>query len=190
MLEQLFGSVTRVKLFRLFFSNPDQPYFVRELTRKINQRINSVRQELNNLEEMGIVETRESKRKKYYTLKKDFPLYPELKSLMLKAQVMLEKNFTRAISQLGKISFLVLTGQFVGRKDIATDLLLVGQVNRQKLSRLMKKFQEYFDHDINYTIMTVKEFEYRRQLTDRFLFQVLENKKIVVVDKLRKSKKP
>ena len=188
MLEQLFGSVTRVKLLRLFYANPEQPYFVRELTRKIQQRINSVRQELKNLEHIGIVEQADNNRKKYYSLRKDFPLYHELKLMMLKAQILLEHDFARAIKEIGQVKYLALTGQFIGHKDIATDLLIIGKVNRPKLNRLLRKFQNYFDHDINYTLMTMKEYEYRRQLTDRFLFNVLENKKIVVIDNLPKPK--
>ncbi len=188
MLEQLFGSITRVKLLRLFYSNPDQSYFVRELTRKIDQRINSVRQELKNLEALGIVEQVEKNRKKYYTLVKNFPLYHELKSLILKAQLLVEKDFAQSISQMGQIKYLVLTGQFIGRDDAPTDMLVVGKVNRLKLKRLLHKFQQYFDQDINYTVLSSKEFEYRRQLTDRFLYNILENKKIVVIDKLPKKK--
>ncbi|MBU0707095.1 winged helix-turn-helix domain-containing protein [Patescibacteria group bacterium] len=189
MLEQLFGSATRVKLLRLFFSNPDQPYFVRELTRKLDQRINSIRQELKNLEQIGIVEQVDKNRKKYYTLRKDFPLYSELKSLMLKAQLMLEKDFVTSIEKIGQVRYLALTGIFMGRKEATTDMLVVGKVNRLKLKRLLHKFQEYFDKDINYTVMTTKEFEFRRELTDRFLYDVLENKKVVVIDKLPKPKK-
>ncbi len=188
MLEQLFGSATRVKLLRLFYANPEQSYFVRELTRKIRQRINGVRQELKNLENIGIVEQVDRNNKKYYTLRKDFPLFHELKLLMIKAQILLENDFARAVKDIGQVKYLALTGQFIGRKDIATDLLLIGKVNRVKFNRLLKKFQEYFDHDINYTLMTMKEYEYRRQLTDRFLFNVLENKKIIVVDHLPKPK--
>ena len=107
---------------------------------------------------------------------------------MIKAQILLENDFARAVKDIGQVKYLALTGQFIGRKDIATDLLLIGKVNRVKFNRLLKKFQEYFDHDINYTLMTMKEYEYRRQLTDRFLFNVLENKKIIVVDHLPKPK--
>ncbi len=189
MLEQLFGSTTRVKLLRLFFSNTEQSYFVRELTRKIGQRINSVRQELKNLEEIGIVQQVDKNRKKYYTLIKSFPLFNELKSLILKAQLLLEKDFAQAIDRIGQVRYLALTGQFVGQTDITTDILIVGKVNRLKLRKLLHKFQEYYEHDINYTVMSSKEFEYRRQLTDRFLYGILENKKIVIIDKLPKLKK-
>ncbi|MDP3964197.1 MAG: winged helix-turn-helix domain-containing protein [bacterium] len=190
MLEQLFGSTTRVKLLRLFFANPEREYFVRELTRRIDQRINSVRQELKNLEEAGIVAQLQRERKKYYRLRLDFPLFSELRTLMLKAQLLYERDLAKTIASIGQIKYLVLTGQFLGVKDLPTDMLIIGNVNRSKLHRLLKKFQEFFEYDINYTVMSVREFEFRNQLTDRFIFDIMENdKKVVVIDKLTKPKK-
>ena len=57
MLEQLFGSKTRVRILRLFLNNPSQPYYLRELTRKLKSQLNSVRREINNLGKMGIIKS-------------------------------------------------------------------------------------------------------------------------------------
>ena len=57
MIEQLFGSKTRVKLLYLFFGNPNRPFYVREITRKVDEQINSVRRELSNLLSIGIIST-------------------------------------------------------------------------------------------------------------------------------------
>jgi len=56
MLEQLFGSKTRVMLLRLFLNNPEKFYFVRELTRSLETHLNSIRRELSNLESIGIID--------------------------------------------------------------------------------------------------------------------------------------
>ena len=55
MIDALFGSKTRVKLLHLFLNNPGQPFYVREITRKIDEQINSVRRELSNMLEVGII---------------------------------------------------------------------------------------------------------------------------------------
>ncbi len=54
-LEQLFGSRTRVKLLKLFLNSPEKMFFVREIARAINSQINSVRRELLNLKDLGII---------------------------------------------------------------------------------------------------------------------------------------
>jgi len=56
MLEHLFGSKTRVMLLRLFLNNPEKFYFVRELTRNLDSHLNSIRRELSNLQQIGIID--------------------------------------------------------------------------------------------------------------------------------------
>lgn len=185
MLEQLFSSRTRVKLLRLFLVNEEQSYFIREIGRKIKEHINSTRRELNNLEKFGLVKSYGERRKKYYIVNKDFLLYPELKSLIFKAQVIMEKNFIKRVQKMGGIKLMVLTGFFCGFDDTLTDVLIVGSVNRRKIKRLFCDFQMNFDRNIHYTVMSKKEFDYRNNLTDRFLYHILENKKIVLIDKLK-----
>ncbi|MDD5039958.1 MAG: winged helix-turn-helix domain-containing protein [Patescibacteria group bacterium] len=184
MLEQIFGSRTRVKLLRIFLTNPETDYFVRELTRKIRERINSVRRELDNLEEIGLITTHEGKLRKYYRVDQNFILFPELRSLILKSQMTVERNLGKRIQQVGQVSYLALTGIFTGVSDTPTDILIVGKVNRLKLKRLVSNFQKDLDKKIRYTVMTRQEFEYRNDLTDKFLYTILENKKIVITDKI------
>lgn len=193
MLEQLFGSQTRVKLLFLFLGNPEKAFFVREITRKISSQINSVRREIERLADLGIIKIVEgpeeesgkgkAKIKKYYQIDAEFILYPEIKALFLKSQLLLERNFITKLKNFGTVKLLLLTGQFLGQSDSNSDLLLVGSVNKKKFSQLMNQFEKQLGHEINYTLMNYPEYKYRRDVTDRFLYSILDNKKIVVIDK-------
>lgn len=183
MLEHLFGSRTRAKLLRLLLTNPGQSFFVREVCRKLGEHMNSVRRELINLAKLDIVKEVKADRKKYYQANTDFVLYPELQSLLSKAHIMLQRDLLENIRKAGTVKLLVLTGFFTGMPDTLTDMLIVGKVNRRKFRRMLGVFQTHFDQPIRYTIMTSHEFEYRNDLTDRFLYHILENKKIVIVDR-------
>ncbi|NIP33165.1 hypothetical protein GWN26_14955 [Candidatus Saccharibacteria bacterium] len=194
MLEQLFGSNTRARLLNLFLRNPDKPFFVRELTRRIKAQINSVRRELKNLEDMGLLvsytddkEGGKKKAKKFYKVDTDFVLYQELRALILKSQLLLQRDLKRKINDAGSVSYLALTGSFLGREDMPIDLFVIGRINSDKLSRLIKRFEKSLGTEINYSVMTVKEFNYRRQITDKFLFSILESPKIVLMDKIDAS---
>lgn len=216
-LEQIFGSGTRVKLLKLFLNDPDKAYFVREISRIINAQINSVRRELLNLKNLGIigeVEGPENKEyivpvkekgrgiafpklkrissvdaaKKFFQANKLFVLFPELKALILKADFLLEKNLAREIGKIGTVDYLALTGDFVGLSNAPVDLILVGKFNKKKLSALINDFEKDFGRAIDYTVMTRQEFNYRKDITDRFLYNILENKKIVMVNELDKSR--
>ncbi|MEK7537514.1 MAG: hypothetical protein AAB619_00885, partial [Patescibacteria group bacterium] len=105
------------------------------------------------------------------------------KALLFKAEVLEERALLAAIEDSGRIFLLVLTGFFVGQEGAATDILIIGSVNRLKLERLMRTFQERFDREIHYTVMTKQEFEYRHSLTDRFLYAILSGPIITVIDK-------
>jgi len=77
-----------------------------------------------------------------------------------------------------------LTGIFVGIEGFVTDLLLVGAVNRKKLAKIVREFEKELNHSINYTVMSSPEYKYRQDITDRFLYDILEGRKIVIIDKL------
>ncbi len=140
MLERLFGSKTRVLLLRLFLNNPDDYFFVRELSRRLGAHLNSVRRELENLETIGIITSHTKKdlekevekklkdNKKYYKLNNNFVFVEELRALLIKAQLILEQSLIKKVEALGSISFFLLSGVFVGRTDAPADLLIVGRV--------------------------------------------------------------
>lgn len=201
MLEQLFGSKTRLKLLRLFLNNPTQPYYLRELARTLKTQLNSVRREVVNLEKIGIVKsvempaepvisTQGKKKKekggakKYFLADTEFILYPELKGLILKAQLLLERTFVSKIEKISSIKLFILSGIFVGIEDRATDLLIVGKVNKNQLTKIIRDFERELNRSINYTVMGYPEFKYRQDITDKFLYDILENRKIVIIDKL------
>src|SRR5512146_3278392 len=81
MIEQLFGSKTRVKLLQLFHSNPNRSFFVREITRKIDEQINSVRRELSNLLSIGIITSDNTNNKLYYEVNQKFEYYEPLQQI-------------------------------------------------------------------------------------------------------------
>jgi hypothetical protein len=212
-LEQIFGSATRVKLLKLFLNDPDKAYFVREISRIISSQINSVRRELMNLKNLGIIVEVERPAKKQYIIPKKergslelkkikagdeskkffkadrcFILFPELKALILKADFLLEKNFAREVGKIGTVDYLALTGDFVGLPNALIDLIIVGKFNKKRLSGLINNFEKDFGRTINYTVMTKQEFVYRKDITDRFLYDILESKKIVMVNELDNSR--
>lgn len=196
MLEQLFGSNTRSRLLNLFLRNPEKTFYIRELTRKIHAQINSVRRELQNLEDVGLLlselepdadgagPSKKFAAKKYYRVNRDFVLFQELQALILKSQLLLQKDLKRKINELGKVHYLALTGSFLGREDLPVDMFVIGRVNAGRLKRLIKRFEKSLGDEINYTAMPIQEFNYRRQITDRFLFSIIESPKIVLIDKL------
>lgn len=98
MVEQLFGSKTRVKLLQLFCQNPNRSFYVREITRKIDEQINSVRRELANLLSIGIITSDNSNNKLYYEVNQDYEYYDALAN-MFAGKKMKSKKSSKPKSQ-------------------------------------------------------------------------------------------
>ena len=198
-LEQIFGSRVRVRLLKLFLEHPDDRFYVREITRLTRSHIHSVRRELANLSKVGLVRIYIDKnanggityknsannlQRKYYEVNPECVIFNELRLLLIKGQLLLQEELARQLSAAGAVNYLALTGFFADLQGLPTDLLLIGRVSKKKCAKSIEEFEEEFGRTINYTILTLKEFLERKEMTDRFLYTLLESKKIVLVDKL------
>lgn len=193
-VEQMFGSKTRARLMGLFLQHPKESFFVRELTRRIDAQLNSVRRELQNLIEMGFILEKLAKdepkskalgdKKKYYCANTDFILFEDLRSLFQKMQILIKQNLVTEIDEKGRIDFFAFTGRFVNDPSIQTDILIVGSINQADLQKLISRFELEVPYEINYTLMPKAEFVDRKQVADRFLTSVLTGEKIVMIDRL------
>ena len=194
MIEQLFGSKTRVKLLYMFYTNPNRSFYVREITRKVDEQINSVRRELSNLLGIGIIKSDTSGNKLYYEVNQKYTHYEALRSMFTgintgKETVIQEENdLAKKIKALGAVDLALLSGIFVRMPQTPVDMLIVGDVNRNKLEKLVKELEEEEGEDLRYTVLGREEYDYRMSLHDRFLTTVLESKHTVVVDRVTPDK--
>lgn len=190
MLEQLFGSRTRVKVLALLLNNPTRSYFVREITRKVDEQINSVRRELANLKSIGLVKSRARKGKVYYQANPKADIFPELKKLFGKIakETVYENKIAEKLKEAGVVQYASLHGHFVEDSSSEVDLFIVGTIDKIKIRPVIKELEKEVGHEINYTVMNPDEYQERRVLFDRFLTELLSSSKIVVVDYLGISK--
>ncbi len=184
MLKNLFGTPVRYLILRVFVFNPDHPYTVAELRRKLHITDTAIRAELQRLLAIQLVAEAAGDGGKTYHLMKETAIFPELRALFLKAQLLSEYDFGKKILSIGRVAYAALTGYFTNVPEAKTDIFIVGTVNRAKLRRLVRRFQHDMDHDVRYTVLSKKEYQYRNDITDRFLYDILENRKIILVDKL------
>jgi hypothetical protein len=193
MIEQLFGSKTRVKLLQLFYSNPNRSFYVREITRKIEEQINSVRRELANLLNIGIILSDTTNNRLYYEVNQKYEYYEPLaiifggsapaKTIKTKKATVAKSTEPNDMKQLGNVELAIYTGQFTRDESSGVDFLVVGDVNQNALNKFITELESSEGKDIRYVLMTPTEFDYRRQIKDRFIITVIESKKQVLIDK-------
>jgi hypothetical protein len=197
MIEQLFGSKTRVKLLRLFYSNPNRSFYVREITRKIDEQINSVRRELSNLLSIGIIASDTNNNRLYYEVNQSYEFYKPLLTIfgseegvegeaIEAAASPIKQKGDPAVMELahtGNVELALYTGQFTRDESSGIDLLVVGDVNQNKLAKFVSALEAKEKKEIRYVLLTLNDFNYRQQIKDRFLTGVLNSKKQVLIDK-------
>jgi hypothetical protein len=192
MVEQLFGSKTRVKLLSLFFNNPGRPFYVREITRKIDEQINSVRRELANLLSIGIISSEGSNNRLYYEVNATYEYYEQLRGIFtsipakspdpVMQETREEDQIIKKIRSTGSVQLAFLTGSFSNDRQVNVDIFVVGDINKARLARVVAEMEQDMGRELNYSALTPEEYQYRISLNDRFVTSILEAKKIVVID--------
>lgn len=188
MIEQLFGSKTRVKLLQLFLANPGRSFYVRELTRKIDEQINSVRRELSNLSGIGIIKSDSVNNKLYYEVNQGYKHFKALQSIFsveLPQQdisTASQGDLLKRLQAVGSFDTIITAGALVGISSSEVDLILVGSVNKQKLEKLIKTVEVEEGNPIRYTVISESEFKYRLDIKDRFISTVLTGRHAILAD--------
>ncbi|MCA9301548.1 transcriptional regulator [Candidatus Nomurabacteria bacterium] len=188
MIEQLFGSKTRVKLLQLFLANPGRSFYVREMTRKIDEQINSVRRELSNLLGIGIIKSDSVNNKLYYEVNQGYKHFKALQSIFsveLPQQDISpasQGDLLKRLQTVGSFDVVITAGSLVGSESSDVDLILVGSSNKQKLEKLIKTIELEEGSAVRYTVLPPSEFKYRLEIKDRFMSTVLNGKFAILND--------
>jgi DNA-binding transcriptional ArsR family regulator len=181
-LSDFITSRVRVKVLELFFQSPESFCYVREVTRKTGEEINAVRRELSKLVEVGILQSEERGNRQYFQLNKTYPFYSELKQMIAKEHG-LGKKIRKNKKKLGLLNYVMFSSNFVNRRVKAdgVDILVVGDVVVPELEVLVKEEERELGREINYTVLDMAEFNFRKQRRDPFIADALYTSKVMIV---------
>ena len=183
MFSDLITSKSRVKVLNVFLSNPSEMFHVREVVRRTKDEINAVRRELAFLEQKGILEREPRANRVYYSLSKVYPFYFDLLRIGSK-NIGLGGEILKNRVKLGKIKYAMFSGRFL-RKIKETpeevDLILVGTVVLPELALLVRGEEKRLNTEINYTVMTEEEFDFRKKKRDPFIVSILSGSRVMLL---------
>lgn len=188
MIDALFGSKTRVKLLHLFLNHPGQSFYVREITRVIDEQINSVRRELANMLNVGIITSDSADNKLYYEVNQRYEHYVPLRAIFADqhveaiADTELVTSWHEELKQLSGVRIVLTAGVLVKGSTSAVDILLVGDVQPVKLKKVMKDIEKAEGRELNYSLLSYDEFYYRLSVRDKFITEILNGNHAVLVD--------
>jgi len=189
MIDALFGSKTRVKLLHLFLNNPNRAFYVREITRKIDEQINSVRRELANMLSVGIIKSDSADHKLYYEVNQKYMHYAPLRQIFatskLDSPVALEveaNDWHRRLKALGDVRIAILSGGMVRNPLSKVDVLLAGSLNKTQVKNFIKELEKDEGRSLNYTVMDYDDFYYRLSIKDKFIAEALNGRYTLLMD--------
>ena len=212
MIEQLFGSKTRVKLLKLFFSNPNRSFYVREITRTIDEQINSVRRELANLLSLGLITSDSTNNKLYYEVDQSYEYFDALQAMFAEktsktikktAKKMKEEGNTdsevpevaqqtsqdvelpeaKRWKSAGNVSGIIYSGVYTRDDAAPIDILVIGDVTVPAVEAVIEQLEKEKNRELRYAIIEASEWRYRSQVRDKFWLQVMGAKNQVVLER-------
>ena len=182
-IEKIFGSRIRAKILGWLFTHPDESFFVRQIALILREDPTNVSREMAKLEELGILRSKRNGNLKHFQTNQDCPFFEELKGLVLKTTGV-AGQIRASLDKLTGIEYAFIYGSYAKgeeRADSDVDLLIIGDVDMDRLDSNLGKLEKTLGREINYILYSMEEFKSKKKAKDGFLMDVLSGKKIMVV---------
>jgi predicted nucleotidyltransferase len=192
MLQKLFSSRVRVEILSTFLMNPEKERYMREVARITGEDYKNVSRELRNLEEIGLLSSRNEGNLRFFGLNKGFVIYEELKSIFMKTKGAVEV-LKEAVSRGREVDYAFIYGSFAmgtERAESDIDVMVIGGISLEGVLALLREPEETLSREINLSLYEVQEIKKRVKDHDPFIMEVLGGSKIMLIgdeDELRRA---
>ena len=158
MIESIITSKTRIKLLLKFFLNSQTRSYLRSLETEFDESTNSIRVELNRLENAGLLSVATEGNKKMFFANTQHPLFKDINNILQKF-VGIDQIIEQVTTQIGDLQAAYLTGDFaIGKDSKIIDLALVGnKLDRAFIETLVGKAEKFISRRIKYILLTKEE---------------------------------
>lgn len=183
ILAEILSSKIRAEIFRLLFGTIAEELHMREIERRSGYAIGTIQTELKKLLRLDLVKKRKDGNRLYYRANKGHPLYPDIRSLVLKT-IGLVDIFKNALREDSDISIAFVFGSIALHEETAgsdVDLMVIGKLGLRKLTSMLSGVPEQIGREINPYVLSVNEFVKRKTKREHFITQVLEAPKIFII---------
>jgi predicted nucleotidyltransferase len=181
-LADILSSRVKAEVFRLLFGLGERPLHLREIERQSGLAVSTVRQELQQLTSLGLVEKSVDGNRRLYNANRHHPLYPDIRNIVLKTSGLAE--ILRAALQPETTILLAFVFGSLARgeeqADSDLDLMVIGSLTLRQLTRRLSGIGGKIGREINPHVFTVEEF-LRRHDRDHFLSTVLAAQRIFII---------
>ena len=183
VLAEILSSKIRAEIFCLLFGTITEELHMREIERRSGYAIGTIQTELKKLLRLDLVKKRKDGNRLYYRANKENPLYPDIRSLVLKT-IGLGDILKNVLRQDSDISIAFVFGSIARHEEMAgsdVDLMVIGKLGLRKLTGMLSGVSEQIGREINPHVLSVEDFIKRRTNREHFITQVLEAPRIFII---------
>jgi len=184
MLDTLYITKSRIRrdLLTLFFSNPSEQHYLRELERMLGYSAGSIRRELLKFQKDGLFNTEQRGNLLYYALNPKHPLFKELKAIVSKT-IGIEGSLRKALSSIEGIRAAFIYGSFAANREKGTsdiDVMIIGEPETSSLNEGIAELEKKVNREVNTTVYSWREYRQKKELGSGFIKDLLKNPKIML----------
>lgn len=174
MLTKLFTSKTRIKLLMKLFLNPQVSCYLRELASEFKISPNAIKGELDSLSSAGYLEREQNGRSIYFRANTKHPFFPEINSIVRKT-IGIDRLVDEIMVSLGRVEAVYILDDYAqGRDSGIIDLLVVGDIDRDRLENLRRITEKKINRKIRTMTLSADEFDRDRHIfADRPTWKVV-----------------
>ena len=173
-------SKARAETLRLLFAQPGREIHLRDLARLAGLTAPALQKELAFLCELGLVRSRRSGNRLYFQAETSHPIYPELRSLVVKTTGV-AAELKEALSQVPGIDLAFIFGSVAAGTDHPgsdVDVLVIGSAGLRKITPALREVSTRLACEINPRCMTPDEWRQKQTSKDVFVNRLLSEPKI------------
>lgn len=202
VLEKLFNSKTRVRILRFFLRNASQFFDMEEISKRTKLSLNIVKSEIKTLESIEFIKSEkkaDNKAQKQnqqkivcHSLNLSFKLFKELEALVFGAGFINKEELAEILSKVGKVRFAAVSGVFLNAKEPSrqgynrVDLFLIADaIDKTKLKAALQNIEAEIGKEIVYSVLSTEEFNYRKDMYDKFVYDILEGPREDLINKMK-----
>jgi len=174
---------TRQRLLASLLLCPRQSQYAAELAARLGVRRSTLQRDLLKLTAVGILKSSRSGNRVYFQADESCPIFPELRSLLLKTTGLLDALRDELASLASRIEVAFVYGSIAAGTETAgsdIDLMIVGSVGLMDLVPLLDRATRTFRREVNPTVYTPAEFG-QRVRDSRFVKSVLAKPHLFVL---------
>jgi hypothetical protein len=157
MLESLITSKTRIRILVKFFINAANDGYLRGLADEMHESTNSIRKELNNLEEAGYLKKEAIQNKVSYKANTKHPLFTVLQKIIFQ-HIGLDSVVEMVLERMGDVRKIIVIGDYANGTDsgLIEVVVLGNNLNIEYIDKLADKIENQIKRKVKFYFKDIK----------------------------------